>query len=141
MNRHLLRAACLAFLLLLLGACSLPSPEGPPNTDFGGKWSGAAYKTGSANPSFTLDLEQSADAVSGTISSGDGTFQAVALEDVHIEEDGGLIFRARANGGSQFKDHLFLFDAHRKGDTLEGTWTDILQGAQGPFTLYAGEGH
>jgi hypothetical protein len=64
------------------------------------------------------------------------------MEDVHIDEDGALIFRARANGGGeQFQDHLFLFDALRKGDALEGTWTDILQGAQGPFTLELAEGH
>ncbi|MGD2062215.1 MAG: hypothetical protein PVF51_01390 [Nitrospirota bacterium] len=141
MNRRLVRTVCLSALFALFGACSSTSTEAPPNTNFGGKWSGAAYKTGSANPSFSLDLEQSGDAVHGTITSGDGTFQAAELEDVHIEADGGLIFRARANGGSQFKDHLFLFDAHRKDDTLQGTWTDILQGAQGPFTLYAGPGH
>lgn len=130
--------AWLATVLLVgtLAACSSHTADGPPNTDFAGKWSGAAYKTGSANPTFSLDLQQSGTAVTGNITSGDGTFQAVAMEDVHIGEDGALIFRARANGGGeQFQDHLFLFDAHRKGDTLEGTWTDILQGAQGPFTL------
>ena len=138
MKPHVTGAACIT-VLLLFAACSSSTPQGTPNTNFGGKWSGAAYKTGSANPSFRLDLQQAGDTVSGTMTSGDGTFQEAELEDVRIEEDGGLVFRARANGGTQFKDHLFLFDAHRKGDTLEGTWTDILQGAQGPFTLYAGE--
>jgi len=125
-----------AFLIGTFAACSSHTADGPPNTDFAGKWSGAAYKTGSANPTFSLDLQQSGTTVTGAITSGDGTFQTVTMEDVRIDEDGALIFRARANGGGeQFKDHLFLFDAHRKGDVLEGTWTDILQGAQGPFTL------
>ena len=137
-----LRWLATALLAGIFTACSSGATKGPPNTDFAGKWSGAAYKTGSSNPTFSLDLQQSGTTVTGTITSGDGTFQAVEMEDVHIDEEGSLIFRARANGGGeQFKDHLFLFDAHRTGDTLEGTWTDILQGAQGPFTLYAGEGH
>jgi hypothetical protein len=136
-----LRWLATALLVAMFAACSSHTSEGPPNTDFGGDWSGAAYKTGSANPTFSLALQQSGTTVTGTITSGDGTFQEAEMEDVRIEADGGLVFRARANGGSQFKDHLFLFEAHRKGDTLEGTWTDILQGAQGPFTLYAGEGH
>jgi len=135
MNKPLVWLAT-AFLIGMIAACSSHTAEGPPNTDFAGKWSGAAYKTGSANPTFSLDLQQSGTTVTGTITSGDGTFQTVTMEDVRIDEDGALIFRARANGGGeQFKDHLFLFDAQRKGDLLEGTWTDILQGAQGPFTL------
>ena len=134
-----LRWLATALLVGTFVACSSHPAAGPPNTHFAGKWSGAAYKTGSANPTFSLDLKQSGTTVTGTITSGDGTFQGVEMEDVRID-GGDLIFRARSNGGGkQFKDHLFLFDAHRKGDTLEGTWTDILQGAQGPFTLYAGE--
>jgi hypothetical protein len=130
-----------ALLVGIVAGCSSHTADSPPNTDFAGKWSGAAYKTGSANPTFSLDLQQSGTTVTGIITSGDGTFQAVAIEDVQIDEDGDLIFRARANGGGrQFQDHLFLFDARRKSNLLEGTWTDILEGAQGPFTLDL-EGH
>jgi hypothetical protein len=134
MNR-LLRSVAVA-LSLLLTACSGGAPDKAYDTNFAGTWAGSAARTGSANPTFTLDLKQEGRTVTGIITSRDGAFRDVEIQDAVIA-DGALTFHARANGSPQFQDHLFLFSARRSGNTVEGTWTDILEGAQGPFTLHA----
>ncbi len=135
-NQKLAAVAIVVFILLLplLPGCSRQNSE-KENLDFSGKWLGTAQQTGSANPTFSLDLKHSSGMVTGTINSMDKTFENVTIMDTRVES-GKLFFRAVANGGIQYKDHLFVFSAQRKGDQLlQGTWTDILEGAQGTFTF------
>lgn len=127
-------AAVAIVVFLLLSGCSRQSSQNE-DMDFSGKWIGTAQQTGSANPTFSLDLKHSDGMVTGTINSMDKTFENVTIMDTRIET-GELFFHAVANGGILYKDHVFVFSAQRKGDQLlEGTWTDILEGAQGFFTL------
>ncbi len=129
------KLAAVAFVVffILLG-CSQQNSE-KENLDFSGKWLGTAQQTGSANPTYSLDLEKSDGTVTGIINSMDKTFEDVTIKDTKIE-NGKLFFRAVANGGTQYKDHLFVFSAERKGENLlQGTWTDILEGAQGSFSF------
>ncbi len=133
-NQKLTSVAIVVFILLLLPGCSGQNSE-KENLDFSGKWLGTAQHTGSANPTFSLDLKHSNGMVTGTINSMDKTFENVTIMDTRIES-GKLFFRAVANGGIQYKDHLFVFSAQREGEQLlQGTWTDILEGAQGSFTF------
>lgn len=126
-------AVAIVVFLILLGCSQQNSQKG--NLDFSGKWFGTAQQTGSSNPTFSLDLKYSDGMVTGIINSMDKTFENVNIIDTRVEA-GKLFFRAVANGGIQYKDHLFVFSAERKGDRLlEGTWTDILEGIQGSFSF------
>ncbi len=126
-------AIAFAAFLILLGCAQQNSQK--ENLDFSGKWFGTAQQTGSANPTFSLDIKNSNDMVTGVLNSMDKTFENVTIKDAKIE-NGKLFFRAVANGGTQYKDHLFVFSAQREGEKLlKGTWTDILEGAQGSFTF------
>jgi len=120
-------------LLFLVLGCS-EGTRVATSTDFEGRWLGAAEKTGSPNPTVQLVIGKEGDAITGSITTLDGTFQNVPLSDAAIS-DGALSFRAVANGGAQFKDHLYRFAFRRQGDALVGTWTDLLEGIEGPISL------
>ena len=135
MNRTILIFA--AALILISGCSERGDLDG--RTDFAGRWEGTAQKTGSPNPSIILEIKQEDGAITGILNTLDGSFVDVSISDTKLEQ-GLLSFHAAANGGDQFRDHLFLFTVRRVGDELHGTWTDILEGAEGPLVLEAAEG-
>lgn len=118
--------------LCLAGCSEAPTVHG--GTDFAGSWVGSAQKTGSANPTMRLTIQQDGEVIGGTLSTLDGTFTEVTIADVRLE-NGRLLFHAVANGGDLFKDHLFVFSLAREGKGIHGTWTDLLEGAEGPLLL------
>ena len=120
-------------LVLLVSGCS-GGTKVATSTEFAGRWEGSAEKTGSPNPTIRLEIAMEGDAVTGSISTLDGTFQNVPLSDAVLAE-GSLSFRGVANGETPFKDHLYLFSFRRVGDELVGTWTDLLEGIEGPVSL------
>jgi len=122
-----------AVFVLWLAACS-EAPTARGGTDFEGIWVGSARNTGSPNPTMRLTIQRDGESFGGVLSTMDGTFTEASIADVRVE-GGQLFFRAVANGGNQFKDHLFLFNLQRDGKGIQGTWTDLLEGAEGPFVL------
>ena len=123
----------MTIILLLVTGCS-GGTKVANGTDFAGRWLGSAEKTGSSNPTIRLEISTEGDRIDGNISTLDGTFKEVPLSDAVIEA-GTLSFRAVANGETQFKDHLYLFSFRRQGGDLVGTWTDLLEGIEGPVSL------
>ncbi len=113
--------------------CSEQKPA-PLSTDFAGTWLGSAENTGSPNPTFRLEIRQENGAITGSIDSKGREFVEADITDSRIE-NGVLYFHAKANGDTQYKDHLFIFSVRREADSLKGTWTDILEGMDGPFLL------
>ena len=120
--------------LLAVGCSGDKTPSA--STHFTGKWIGSAQKTGSSNPTMELEIREEDGQLSGVLSTLDGTFRSAVLADMRVV-DGSLVFRAVANGDTQFKGHLYLFSLGRVGDGIEGTWTDVLEGAEGPLSLTA----
>lgn len=127
-----------AVTLLWISGCSEQTTV-DGRADFAGRWEGTAQKTGSPNPSIILEIKREDGAITGILNTLDGTFVDVSISDTKLEQ-GLLSFHAAANGGEQYRDHLFLFTMRRVGDELHGTWTDILEGAEGPLVLGAAEG-
>lgn len=125
----------IAMALLLISGCS-ERPEVKGSGDFAGRWKGTAQKTGSANPTIILEISQNDGDITGVLNTLDGTFVDVNISDTKLEQ-GRLSFHAAANSGDQFRGHLFLFTMRRAGAELHGTWTDILEGAEGPLVLAA----
>jgi len=126
-----------AVALLLLSGCS-ERLDVKASADFAGRWEGTAQQTGSANPTVILEINQKEGNITGVLNTLDGTFVDVNISDTKLEQDR-LSFHAAANGGDQFRGHLFLFTLRRAGAELRGTWTDILEGAEGPLVLGAAD--
>ncbi len=100
-----------------------------------GTWSGSAQQTGSANPTFTLKLNQNEDgSVWGTITSMDGTFQEANIVGGTLR-DSTLHFSATANGPNPRQGRSFSFEAEVMDAKMEGTWKDILARNWGSFSL------
>ena len=128
------KTTLILIVFFLMPACSQQNSHKEMELKFSGNWIGSAQQSGSANPTFTLDIKNADGKLSGVINSMDKTFTNVNITDTRVGSES-LLFRAVANGGTQYKDHLFAFNAYRQGDTLQGTWTDILEGSQGSFSL------
>ncbi len=100
-----------------------------------GTWSGSAQQTGSANPTFTLKLNQKEDgSVWGTITSMDGTFEEANIVGGTLRGNR-LTFSATANGPNPRQGRAFSFEAEIQDAKMEGTWKDILARNWGSFSL------
>ncbi len=105
----------------------------PVNTE--GTWSGSAQQTGSANPTFTLKLNQKEDgSVWGIITSMDGTFEEANIVGGTLRGNR-LTFSATANGPNPRQGRTFSFEAEVQDARMEGTWKDILARNWGSFSL------
>ncbi len=112
-----------------------PDAAAKPLVNTEGTWSGSAQQTGSANPTFTLKLNQNEDgSVWGTITSMDGTFQEANIVGGTLRGST-LTFSATANGPSPRQGRTFSFEAEVMDVKMEGTWKDILARNWGSFSL------
>jgi hypothetical protein len=112
-----------------------PTAAAKPLVNTEGTWSGSAQQTGSANPTFTLKLNQKENgSVWGTITSMDATFEEANIAG-GIIRDSTLTFSATANGPNPRQGRTFSFEAEVVESKMEGTWKDILARNWGSFSL------